>query len=185
MSSQTGSVVQPLTQVDPGIGCTSRMMIILRFCISRSCPVARVLSRDRSELLSRKGDNTSGTMMCVLSYWRCRLLKVFFLASPVYVLVLLLANLFAENFRTMSTPSVPDAVLVAVGCVVMLQDAWFDSTAVFGRNTGIFWIIWETIFYPLYPAIFGVSFWSDSGYALSWPVWASIEEHRNLDISGR
>ena len=77
------------------------------FCISRGCPVARVLSRDRSELLSQKGDNTSGTMMCVLSYWRCRLLKVFLMASPVYVLVLLLANLFAEIFRTMSTPSVP------------------------------------------------------------------------------
>ena len=86
MSSQTGSVVQPLTQVDH-FEDDDHTTIFSGFCISRGCPVARVLSRDRSELLSQKGDNTSGTMMCVLSYWRCRLLKIIFLASPVYVLV--------------------------------------------------------------------------------------------------
>ena len=39
--------------------------------------------------------------------WRCTLRKVLLMAFPVYVLIQVLANLLAENFRTMSTPSVP------------------------------------------------------------------------------
>ena len=42
----------------------------------------------------------------------------------------------------------------------------------------------ESTLYALYPAVFGVSIWSDSRYALSWPVLASIEKQRNLDFSG-
>ena len=50
--------------------------------------------------------------------WRCTLWKVFFLASPAYVLVEVPAYLVAENFRTVSTPSVP-ANPVALVCVVV------------------------------------------------------------------
>ena len=42
----------------------------------------------------------------------------------------------------------------------------------------------ESTLYHLYPAVFGVSIWSDSGYAFSWQVLASIEKQRNLDFSG-
>ena len=144
-------------------------MIILRYSQDSASPgVAQLLvsfmSRDRSEQRSQKADNTSGTMICVLSYWRCRLLKVFFLASPVYVWVLLLANLFAEkNFQDYVDsfcPCGPDAVLVAVGCVVMLHDAWFGSGYMHCH-------IWKKYrhfldylgddFCHLYPAVFGVS----------------------------
>ena len=73
---------------------------------------------------------------CVLSCWRCTLWKIFFLAFPVYVLVQVPAHLLAENFKTVSIPSVP-AYPVALGCVVVplyLMDfppfgvyAWLDS----------------------------------------------------------
>ena len=76
------------------------------FYISVGCPVARVMSRDRSELRSQRADNTSGTTMCVLSCWRCTLWKAFFLASLVYVLAQLPPNLLAENIRTVLAPSV-------------------------------------------------------------------------------
>ena len=95
--------------------------------------------------------------------WRCTLWKVFFLASPAYVLVEVPANLLAENFRTVSIPSVP-ANPVALGCVVVplyLMDfppigvyAWFDSGYMHYR-------IWQhtvrCLRCPRYTVIFGFS----------------------------
>ena len=124
-------------------------------------------------------------MIFVLSCWRCTLWKVFFLASLMNVLVQLPANLRAENFRTVcdsSCPCGPDAVLVALGCVVEPLCAWFDSGYMHCRiwqltvrclnclrNTGI----WDFLGDDLVPLVssshpaFGVSVWSDSGYTLT------------------
>ena len=78
-------------------------------------------------------------------------------------------------------PCGPDAVLVAVGCVVVLQDAWFDSGYMHCR-------IWKRYrhfldylgddFLPLVSGglpVFGLYVWSDSGFSLSRQFWRSSD----------
>ena len=102
------------------------------------------------------------------------------------------ANLLAEiqGCVDSSCPCVPDAVLVPLGFVVVPLHvmgfplfsvyAWFDSGYMHcriwqlsvrclrcSRNTGIFGLSGRRLLCPLYPAVFGVSVWSESRYTLT------------------
>ena len=139
------------------------------FCISGGWPVARVMSRDRSELRSQRADNTSGATMCVLSclalhamegfsFWplrRTSWLSCLQICCPrtsglCWLLLSLRTHCCARGSGVRHDASV---CLVRQRIHALPYLAAFCSVPALTGKYMHFWFFWETTSCPLSPAV--------------------------------